>query len=205
MEAPSRRGGVPVLSRPTPGESSRRRAARDPHGGHPARHPVAVQDQVVHRLLEEVEPGLALQRPAHVHPVALAIDLGAGGAHGGPLAGIQGPELDAAVVGSLAHQPAQGVDLAHQVALADAADGRVAAHRPQGVDAVGEQQRARAGPGRRQGSLGSGVPAADHDHLVATVAHRVTAPRAGAVPATRPSMGRCRSSMGIASDIQAEG
>src|SRR5690606_2384554 len=99
--------------------------------------------------------------------VQAAVGLAAGGTHRRALAGIEGAPLDAGGVGGAGHGAAQGIDLAHQVALADAADGRVAAHLPHGLDAVGQQQGARAHPGRRQGGLGAGVAAADHDDVVA--------------------------------------
>ena len=51
------------------------------------------------------------------------------------------------------------------MALADAADGRVAAHRADGFDVMGEQQGARAQAGRSQGGLGAGVAAADDDDI----------------------------------------
>ena len=43
------------------------------------------------------------------------------------------------------------------MALADAADGRVAAHRAHGLDVVGQQQRARAGARGRERRLGAGA------------------------------------------------
>ena len=70
-----------------------------------------------------------------------------------------------AVVGQPAHQPVEGVDLAHQVALAQAADGRVAGHLADGLELVGEQQGARAEARRRGRGLAAGVPAADDDHV----------------------------------------
>ncbi len=62
--------------------------------------------------------------------------------------------------------PPQGIDLTHQVTLADTADRRVAAHLPQRVDAVGQEQRARTASGRRQGGFGAGVAAANDDHFI---------------------------------------
>ena len=64
-----------------------------------------------------------------------------------------------------AHQPVQGVDLADQMALAQAADGRVAAHLADGLELVGEQQGARAEARRRRGGFAAGVAAADDDHV----------------------------------------
>ena len=78
---------------------------------------------------------------------------------------VQQPELDARLVRHPAHQAVERVDLAHQVALAEAADGRVARHLADGVQAMGEQQGARAGAGRGRGGLAPGMAAADHDHI----------------------------------------
>ena len=96
---------------------------------------------------------------------SLPIGLGAGSPHRGALAAVQGAELDAGVIGAARHDAAECVDLADQVALADAADRRVAAHLPERVDAVGEQQRAGAPAGGRQGGFGAGMAAADDDHV----------------------------------------
>ena len=52
------------------------------------------------------------------------------------------------------------------MALADAADRRIAAHLPDGLDAVRQQQRARTRPRRGERGFGTGVPAADHDDVV---------------------------------------
>ena len=63
-------------------------------------------------------------------PIELPVRLGARGAHRRALAGIQDAELDAGAVRGARHGAAQGIDLPHQMALADAADGGVAAHLP---------------------------------------------------------------------------
>jgi len=93
------------------------------------------------------------------------VGLGAGGAHRRALAGVQDAELDAGLVDGMGHQAAEGVDLLDQVALADAADGRVAAHLAQGFDVVGEQQGARAEARGGQGRLGPGMAAAHYDDI----------------------------------------
>jgi hypothetical protein len=53
-------------------------------------------------------------------------------------------ELDAGRVRHAAHQPAERVHLAHERALADAADRRVARHDADRVDPLRHEQRARA-------------------------------------------------------------
>jgi hypothetical protein len=91
------------------------------------------------------------------------------------LARIQGSELDPGTIGGAGHDAPQRINLAHQVALADAANGRVAGHLADGFDVVGEQQGAttHARAGRR--GLGTGVAAADDDHIVCSgVVHECT-------------------------------
>ena len=103
---------------------------------------------------------------AHRGLVQRAVGLAARGAHGRTLAGVERAPLDAGAIGATRHRAAQGVDLAHQVALADPADGRVAAHLADGLDVLGQQQHARAAARRGQRGLGAGVAAADHDDVV---------------------------------------
>jgi hypothetical protein len=73
--------------------------------------------------------------------------------------------LDAGVVCRTRHESAQGIDLADQVALADAADGGVATHLPQGFQIMGEQQGAAALASTGQGGLGAGMAAANDDDI----------------------------------------
>jgi hypothetical protein len=62
--------------------------------------------------------------------------------------------------------PPERIDLLHQVTLADAADGRIAAHLPQRLDIVGEQQGASAHARSRERGFGAGMAAADDDYPV---------------------------------------
>ena len=70
-----------------------------------------------------------------------------------------------ACVGGKRHRAAERVDLLDQVALADAADGRIAAHLPQRLDVVREQQGAPAHARSRERGFGARMAAADHDHV----------------------------------------
>ena len=54
------------------------------------------------------------------------VGLGARPAHCGTFAAVEHAELNAPQVGGPAHQPVKGVDLADQMALAEAPDGRIA-------------------------------------------------------------------------------
>ena len=63
------------------------------------------------------------------------------------------------------HHPVQGVDLPHKMALAEAADGWIAAHFTNGFELVGEQQGARAESSRRRGCLAAGMSSADDNYI----------------------------------------
>ena len=127
--------------------------------------PVAFHDQVVARPLEEPEVRLVLQAAPDRRLVEDPVGLGARRPHRRALGAVQDAEVDAGFVGRRRHRAAQRVDLLDQVALADAADRRVAAHLPQGLDVVRQQQRRRAHARRGERGLGAGVAAADDDHV----------------------------------------
>ena len=124
-------------------------------------------------LNDEILDGCGLDRQAlalgqgrlHGGAVQAAIDLGAGPADGGALGSVQKPVLDGGLVGDAAHQTVQGVDLANEVALSEAADGRIAAHLADRLELMGEQQGARAGAPGGMGRLAASMAAADHDHI----------------------------------------
>ena len=85
--------------------------------------------------------------------------------HRRALAAVEHAELDAGGVDGPAHGAAEGVDLADDLPLADAADGRVAAHLADGVAVGREQGGAGAHPRGGQRGLGPGVAGADDDHV----------------------------------------
>ena len=90
-----------------------------------------------------------------------------GPAHRRTLAAVEDAELDAAAIGDAAHQAVQRVDLAHQMALAEPADRRIAGHRADGREAMGHQRGLRAHAGGRGRGFAAGVAAADHDDVEA--------------------------------------
>ena len=135
------------------------------HLGHRTYHPVAFQHQVINRLLKEPQSGLVLQPMADRRPVKHPVGLRPCGAHGGPLAAIEDPELDASFIRGLGHRTTQGIDLLDQMPLADATDAGVAAHLTQGFDVVRQQQRGTTHACRGQCSFSAGVAAADNDDI----------------------------------------
>ena len=109
--------------------------------------------------------GLIFESTADGLLVKHAVGLGARRSHGRPFRGIEDAELDAGLIGGRRHRTAQRIDIAHQMALADTADRRVAAHRPECVEVVRQQQRVRTRPRRGKRSFGAGVTAADDDDI----------------------------------------
>lgn len=130
-----------------------------------ADHAVAFHHQVIDGLLEQAQVRLVLQAAADRGLVQHAVGLRAGRAHRRALARIENAKLDARLVGGNGHGAAQRIHLFHEVALADAADRRVAAHLPQRLDVVGEQQRLGAHACSGQRGFGAGMATADDDHI----------------------------------------
>ena len=132
---------------------------------HGTDHTVAFNHQVIHRLLEQPKIGLIFQHAADRRLVQHPVGLGPCGAHGRAFAGIENTELDARLVRGQRHGTAQRVHFLDQVPLADATDGRVAAHLSQRLDVVAQQQRLATHAGGRQRSLSSGMAAANDDDI----------------------------------------
>ena len=109
--------------------------------------------------------GLVFELPAYRLLVKLAVGLGAGSAHRRTLAGIERTKLDPGDIGRTRHRAAKRIDLAHQVAFADTADRRIAAHRSERLDALRQQQRQRTHARSRERSLGAGMAATDDDDI----------------------------------------
>ena len=126
---------------------------------------IAFKDEVIDRLLEDLQVRLVLQLGADRRAIEDAVGLGAGGAHCGPLAAVEGAPLDPGCVSGQRHRPAERVDLFHQMTLADAADRRVAAHLAERLDAVRHQQRAATHARSGERGLGAGMAATHHDDL----------------------------------------
>ncbi len=126
---------------------------------------VALDQQIGGGLLEHSQIRLTFDQRSHRRLIERPVGLTAGGAHRWPFAAVEDAKLDAGAVGGLRHDPAERVDFLDQMALADAADGRVAAHRAHGFDGVGQQQGVRAGTRGGHAGFGAGVAAADDDGI----------------------------------------
>ena len=116
--------------------------------------------------MENAQIGLGFEHFLHADAVLLFVALGAGGPDGGASGGVQEAELDADLVGDEAHDAAEGVDFADQVAFGDAADGRVAGHLGDEVDVHGDHGGFEAEAGGGAGGFDASVAGADDDHVV---------------------------------------
>ena len=76
-------------------------------------------------------------------------------------------------IGHPAHQAVERIDLAHQMALAEPADGRDCTTCADGRETMGDQRRARAHARGRGRGLAAGMAAADDDHIEAGI-HRLS-------------------------------
>ena len=157
----SPRRNVPVVSTTAPAANSRPSARRTP-----VTRPFS-SDQIVGLAFDHRQIGGLADRRLHRRGVKLAIGLGARAAHRRAFAAIQHAELDAAAVGDPAHQAVQRVDLADQMALAEAADRRIAGHRADGRKPMGHQRGPRAHARGRSRGLAAGMAAADDDDVEA--------------------------------------
>jgi hypothetical protein len=176
-----------------------------PAGGEPAAVAEAdaadpargIQQQVLGGAFDDVEAAKLRQNRRHGLPVELAVGLRPRAPHRRSLAAVQDAELDAGAVDGAAHDAVQRVDLAHQVAFGEAADRRVARHLADRRAGMRQQRGAGADPRRGRGGLAAGMPAADHDDVIAqgAVSHwrRNVGSRPGQVEGSRETPGpACR-------------
>ncbi len=144
--------------------------------GHHAHHLVVFHNQVIGRLLEQGQIGLVFQHMANGGFVQNPVRLSTGGTHCRALTAVQDPELDACLIGGPGHGAAQGIDFLHQMALANATDGRVTGHLPQSLNVVGQQQGLRTHARSRQGGFSTGM-ATTNDNDIETGRKLHTTPR----------------------------
>jgi hypothetical protein len=73
--------------------------------------------------------------------------------------------MDGCAVRSARHETVEDVELAHEMALPDATDRRIARHLPGIFGAEGKQANPRTAAGRGGRSFASGVTGADHQDI----------------------------------------
>ena len=105
---------------------------------HPA-NPRTVEEQICDHTLRQFQGGEVLEEVAHRSPIESAVALRPGSPDRRTLGAIEHAELDRGTIGGAAHETAEGIDLADDGALRDAADGGIAAHLADGFEVRGEQ------------------------------------------------------------------
>ena len=116
--------------------------------------------------LLEIEVRLTLEQALHVLLIAAAVCLRAQGVHGRALAAVEHAVLDAAGVRRAAHLAAEGVELADEMALARAADGRVAGHVAHGVQIDREHDGLQPQPRGCEAGFDPGMARADDGNVI---------------------------------------
>jgi hypothetical protein len=130
-----------------------------------ARHGAISQDQIIHLAFDHGEVFGCADGPLHRGRIELPVGLGARSADRRALAPIEHAELNSALVRDATHQAIERVDLAHQMALAEPADRRVARHRPDGREPMRDQRSPRTHARGRGRGFAAGVPAANDDDV----------------------------------------
>src|SRR5690606_15848155 len=108
---------------------------------------------------------------------------------------------DAAGVRHAPHQAVEGVHLAYEMALPEAANGWVAGHGPDRIEAMRHQSRRRAHTSSGSRRFDAGMPASDHDNVERTIHTRnlrsnqpVSRETAAHFPMQNPAKRRSRTS-----------
>ena len=115
-------------------------------------------------MLDE-EVGNGLEFLAHADAVERFVALGAGAPNGGTAGGVEKAKLDATTVGDFAHDAAEGIDLADEMAFGDAADGGVAGHLGDEIEIEGEERGAETHAGRGSRGFTAGMACADDEDV----------------------------------------
>ena len=123
-------------------------------------------DEVDDFGLADVEAGLRFEHFAHFDAIELLVALGAGAPDGGTARGVEQAELDADGVGDFAHDAAERVDFADEMALGDAADGGVAAHLGDEIEVHGDERGLEAHARGGHCGFAAGVTGAHDDDIV---------------------------------------
>ena len=147
------------------GEHNNRRVKAKPRLCDDTTNTAVIDDQVVDALLEQGESRLAFDRGAHNLTVQHAISLRARRPDRWALAGIQRAKMNARLVGGPCHDTAHRIDFTRQMAFADTADRRIAAHLPDCFDVLRQQRRARTHASRRTGGFRPGVATTDDNDI----------------------------------------
>jgi hypothetical protein len=123
------------------------------------------KEQIGHLALDDREMRRFSKLPLHLSTIDGAVALSARRLDSRAAASIEDAKMDADSIGDDAHEAAKSINLAHEVALGDAANSRIARHLGDCVHREGDERCAATHAGGCMSGLASGVPAADDDHV----------------------------------------
>jgi hypothetical protein len=98
--------------------------------------------------------------------VKLSIGLSPRPSHSRTFTSIENPELDSSFVGCTAHKSIQGINLTHEMSLAQAANCRVARHGPDRCKSVRKQGCLSAHPRGSGSRFAACVSSTDDNHII---------------------------------------
>ena len=160
-------------------QTAQKGARGDDHGGggefppvlgaHPGQAAVGGEHQVVGPGLDNRQVLGFRQDVLHGQAVQFTVGLRPGAPDRRALGLVEHTELNTAAVDGPPHDAVKGIDLAHQLALGQTPDRRIAGHFADCRGLMGQQQRRGPLARRRRGRLGSGVPAAHHNDVESPV------------------------------------
>src|SRR5207245_2992247 len=124
-----------------------------------------VYQQAGDEALSQAKVRCALQSSSHFYAIESSISLGPRRLDRRSARAIQQTKLNPRTVDYAPHDPAESIDFANQVSLADAADGWIAGHLSNEIEIESKQGCVRANPRRGRGRLAAGVAPADNNYL----------------------------------------
>ncbi len=131
----------------------------------PAHH-AALEHKRRGLALDQLKAGLRLDRVLDRCLEQRSVSLNPRPPDRAALRAIEHPVMDRRGVCRARDQPVEGIDLAHQVPLAEATDRRVAAHSPDCVEIEADEADARIHPRSHGGRLAAGMAAPDDEEIV---------------------------------------
>ncbi len=123
-------------------------------------------EEIVNCFLAKLDIRLGLDHSLNFELISLLIGLGARRVHRGPFAIIEHPKLNSGPIDGFAHESAESINLAHELAFGNSADGRIATHLPNRIQAGGQQRHSQTHPSRCSRRLRSGMTGSDDDDFV---------------------------------------
>ncbi len=132
----------------------------------PAPVRVSIDEERIGFGFDDVEMFLRLENVAHPARVGVLVGLSARRPDRRSLAAVEHAELDPGGVDGAAHLAAERVDLAHQMPLAQAADGRVARHEGNALPTQRQDAGAEPHARRSQRRLAAGMTGTDDENVV---------------------------------------